>query len=72
MCTAGPNNNLWSTEATGIDINGCYMLCDSTVALFLGNGGCCGSTYDKMKNWIFCGYGNFGDKNHRFYLPAEQ
>ena len=24
-----------------------------------------------MKNWRFCTYGNFGDKNHRFHLPAR-
>ena len=26
---------------------------------------------DKMKNQRFCSWGNFGDKNHRFHLPAE-
>ena len=27
---------------------------------------------DKMKNWICFTYGNFGDKNHRFRLPAKR
>ena len=25
MCTAGPNNKLWLTEAPGVDTNGCDM-----------------------------------------------
>ena len=72
MCIAGPNNNLWLIEATGMDTSGSYMLNDGNLALFLDNGGVVGPHGDKMKNWRFCSYGNFGDKNHRFYLPAKQ
>ena len=47
MCTVGPNDNLWLTEATGMDMNGCDMPNDSNFALFLENRGCCGSTWRK-------------------------
>ena len=70
MCTAGPNDNLWLTEATGMDSNGCDMPNDNNVALFWGNSGCCMSAWSKMKNLRCCSYGNVGDKNHRFRLPA--
>jgi len=30
-----------------------------------------GPRWGKMKNWRFCGYGNFGDKNHRVHLLTE-
>ena len=45
MCTASPKNNLQLTEATGIDASGFDMLDDSNSALFLDDGGCCGSTW---------------------------
>ena len=42
MCTTGPNDNLWLTEASEMDMNGCDMLADSNFALFWDNGGYCG------------------------------
>ena len=45
MCTVGPNDNLWLTEATGMDTNGCDMPTDSNVALILDNRGCRGSAW---------------------------
>ena len=72
MCTAGPKNNVQLTEATGIDASGFDMLNDGNSALFLDNGGCCGSTWRNMKNCRFCSHGTFGDKNHQFQLTAEQ
>ena len=45
MCTVGPNDNLWLTEATGMDTNGCDMPTDSNFALVLDNRGCCGSAW---------------------------
>ena len=47
MCTAGPNDTLWLTEAAGKDANGFEMLNvnGGKFALFLGNWGCCGSTW---------------------------
>ena len=45
MCTAGPKDNMWLTEATGMDVNGFDMLNDGNFTLFLGNRGCCGSTW---------------------------
>ena len=41
MCNAGPNGNLWLTEATGMDTNGCDMSNDSNFALLLGSRGLC-------------------------------
>ena len=41
-----------------------------TVLIF-DNGGVVGQHGDKIKNWRFCSYGNFGDKNHRFHLHAK-
>ena len=55
----------------GKDVNGFGMLNGDKFALFLGNGGVVGLHGGEMKNWRFCSYGNFGDKNHRFHLPAE-
>ena len=72
MCTAGPNDNLWLTEATGMDTNGCDMTNNSTFALFWAAGDVVGPHGGKMKNWRFCNYGNFADKNHRFDLPAKR
>ena len=66
MRTVGPNNHLLLTEATSLDTNGCGMPNNSNFALFLDNGGCCGSACGKMKNWRFYSYGNFGDKNTVF------
>ena len=71
MCTTGPNNNVWLPEATGMDTNGSDVLNGDNFALFLGNGGVVGPPWGKMTNWRFGSYGNFGDKNHRFHLPAE-
>ena len=49
------------------------VTCQMTVILlfFWSMGGVVGPHGDKMKNWRFYSYGNFGDKNHRFHLPAE-
>ena len=42
------------------------------ILLFFGTiGGIVDQYGDKMKNWRCCRYGNFGDENHRFRLPAE-
>ena len=38
-----PNNNVWLTEANGMDTNGCDMLNDSNFAIFSDNWGCRGS-----------------------------
>ena len=70
MCTAGPNENLRLTKATGMDTNGCDMTNDSNCALFWRVGDVVGPHGGNMKNWRFCNYGNFGDKNHHFHLPA--
>ena len=45
MCTVGPNDILWLTEAIRKDANGFGMLNDDKFALFSGNGGCCESTW---------------------------
>ena len=71
MCTVGPNDNLWLTEATRMDTNGCDMPNDSNFALFWTTGDVVGLHGGKMKNWRFCRYGNFGNKNHPFHLSAE-
>ena len=71
MCTVGPNDNLWLTEATEKDVNSYDTLNDGNFALFWTMGGVVSPNGDIMKNWRFCSYGNFGDKNHRFHLPAE-
>ena len=72
MCTVGPNDILWLIEVTGKDVNGFGVLNDNKFALFLGNWGVVGPHGGQMKNWRFCSYGNFGDKNHRFHLPTKQ
>ena len=72
MCITGPNDNVWWTEATEIDTNGCDMPNDSNFAFFLTMGGVVDPHGGKMKNWGSCSYGNFGDKNHRFHLPAKR
>ena len=72
MCTVGPNDNMWLTEATGMDVNGFDMLNDGNFTLFWEMGGGVGPHGGQMKNWRFCSYGNFGDKNHRFHLPTKQ
>ena len=72
MCTGGPNDNLWSAKAIRMDTNSWYMPNDSIVALFWAVGVVVGPHGGKMKNWRFCSYGNFGDKNHRFRLPAKR
>ena len=54
-----------------MDTNGCRMQNNSTFTLFRTMGGVVGPLGGKMKNWRFYSYGNFGDKNHRFHLPAE-
>ena len=70
MCTAGQNDNLWSTKATVMDKSGYDMPNGGRVALFWTVGGVVGPHGREMKNWRFCSYGNFGDKNHCFHLPA--
>ena len=50
MWTAGPNDNLWLTEATGMDMNGCVMPNDNHFALFRAIGGLVGPHGDKTKN----------------------
>ena len=51
MCTVGPNDNLWLTEATGMDTNGCDMPNDSNFALVLDNRGCCGSAWGQNEEF---------------------
>ena len=41
MCTAGPNDNLWLTEATGMDANDFDMLNGGNSTLFCEIGGRC-------------------------------
>ena len=53
-----------------MDKSGCDMPNGSNFALFWTMGGVVGPHGSKMKNWRFCTHGNFGDKNHRFHLPA--
>ena len=55
-----------------MDTNGSDMLNDDYFALFWTMGGVVGHHGDKMKIWRFCNYGNFGDKNHRFHVPAKK
>ena len=54
VCTVDQNDNLWLTEATGIDTNGYGMPNISNVALFLTMGGVVGPHGGEMKNWRFC------------------
>ena len=54
-----------------MDTNSCDMPDDSNVALFWTVGGVVGPHGDRTKSLRVCCYGNFGDKNHRFYLPAR-
>ena len=42
MCTVGPNDNLWLTEATGMDANGFDMLNDGNFTLCRELGGVVG------------------------------
>ena len=72
MCTAGLNDNLWFTEATGMDTNGCDIPNDSNFALFWTMGSVVGPHGGKMKNMRFCSHSKFGDKNYRFHLHAKQ
>ena len=71
MCTARPNDNLWLPEATGIDINGYGMPNDSNFSLFCAIEDVVDPHGGRMKNWRCFSHGNFGDKNHRFCLPAK-
>ena len=50
MCTVGPNDNLWLTEATRMVTNGCDMPNDSNFALFWTMGGVVAPHGGKMKN----------------------
>ena len=59
---AGPNNNLWVTEATGMCTYDCDMPNGSNIDLFWAIGDVVGPHGAKMKNYRFCSYGNFGDK----------
>ena len=47
--TAGPNDNLWLTEATRVDINGFEMLNDGNFALFQEMGVVVGPHGGEMK-----------------------
>ena len=51
---AGPNDNLWFTEDTGMDRNGCDMPNDSNFALFWAVEDAVGPYGGKMKNRRFC------------------
>ena len=53
MCTAGPNDNLWLTKVTGMDINYCEMPNGSNYALFGAVGGVLGLNWGKTKNWRY-------------------
>ena len=66
MCIAGPNDNLWLTKANEMDKSGCDMPNGSNFALFWTVEGAVGPHGSDIKNWRFCSYGNFEDKNHRF------
>ena len=55
-----------------MDENGCDMLNAGNFAHFWTMGGVVGPHGGNMKNWRFCSYGNFGEKNHRLRLSAEQ
>ena len=72
MHTAGPNNNFWLIEATGMDANDFDMLNNGNFTLFREMVGVVGPHGGKMKNCRFCSYGNFGDKDRRFHLPTKQ
>ena len=72
MRTAGRNNNCWLIEATRMDVYGFDMLKNSTFILFLEMASVVDPHGGQMKNWRVCSYGNFGDKNHHFHLPAKQ
>ena len=45
---------------------------DSNFALFWKIEGVVSPHGGKMKIWRCSSYGNFGDENHRFRLPAEK
>ena len=72
MCTAGPDNNLYVTEAAGMGTYGCDMPDDNNFYLFWAIGDVVGPHWANMKNCRFCSYGNSEDKKHRFHLPAKQ
>ena len=74
MFTLGPNNNLWLTEATGTDTNGCDMLNDSRFAFFGTIGAVMGPHGGKIKNWRFRSYGIFGDFGipQRWIMSCQQ
>ena len=57
MCTAGPNDNLWLTEATGMDTNGCDVSNQSKISLLWTMRDVVGPHGDNMKNWTCCNYG---------------
>ena len=65
-------NNVRLTEATRIDTSSFDMLNNGNLLFIWTMRGVVGPHGGKMKNWRFCCHGNFGDKNHRFQLPAEQ
>ena len=48
------NENMWLTEATGMDKNGCDMPNDSNFAAFLTKGGVVGPHGGNIKNLRFC------------------
>ena len=41
LCSLDPNENLWLTEATGMDMNSCGMQNSGTYSFLLGARGCC-------------------------------
>ena len=47
-----------------MNTNGYDILNDKHFSLLANDGGQCGSTWEEMKNWRFCIYGNFGEKDH--------
>ena len=51
MFSAVSNNNVWLTESSGMNTNICDMLYDSNFALYLDNGGCCGSAWGHNEEW---------------------
>ena len=55
-----------------MDKNGYDMPNDSNFALFWAAEYVVGPLGGNMNNWRFRSYGNFGDKNHRFYLPTKR
>ena len=62
LCTGFPNNNLWSTEATRMDANGCDMLNSGNFVLFWTTGGFVSPHGNTNKNPKCCSYVDFREK----------